>query len=139
MGNLGAYQDITKLIKALGGPAKAGVILIGGTLAAGGMLTVGAQKTVKAVKTSVRNRRARPEPCPTVGQTFAVNTAGTDEQGLAFGEGDVYSVLECDGDAILVEIAGNTNNPYFVSVAFLASISNYPAPPDSDEGTPPGS
>ncbi|OZD38991.1 hypothetical protein CH252_31000 [Rhodococcus sp. 06-1477-1B] len=131
MGNLGAYQDITKLIKLLGGPAKAAAVLIGGTLAAGGLLTVAGQKTATAIAKAVRGRRARRVPCPTIGRSFVVNTVDSDEQGLEFREGDTYSVLECDGDAILVEMTGNADNPFFVSAAFLASISDYPAPPDS--------
>lgn len=130
MGNLGAYQDITKLIKLLGGPGKAGTVLIGGTLVAGGLLAVAGQTTAKAIAKAVKERRAQRVPCPTIGRSFIVHTADTDEQGLEFRLGDTYSVLECDGDAILVEMTGNADNPFFVSAAFLASISGYPAPPD---------
>ncbi|WP_083364079.1 hypothetical protein [Microterricola viridarii] len=133
MGNLGAYQDITKLIKTLGGPAKAGTLLIGGTLAAGGLITVGAQKAAKAIMKAIENSRHQRPPCPTLGRSFTVHTAGTDEQGLEFREEDTYTVLECDGDAILVEITSNSDNPHFVSGVFLSSISDYPAPPEIPE------
>ncbi|MFB7894684.1 hypothetical protein ACFC1I_20945 [Microbacterium sp. NPDC056044] len=130
------YQDITKLIKTLGGPKKALTLLVGGTLAVGSLLTVGGQQSAKAITKAVKTRRARRDPCPTVGQTFSVQAAGTDEQGLEFREGDTYSVVECDDDAILIEITGNADNPYFVSGAFLSSISDYPAPPAPSEKAP---
>lgn len=136
MGNLGMYQDITKLIKTLGGPKKALTLLVGGTLAVGSLLTVGGQQSAKAITKAVKTRRARRGPCPTVGQFFTVHTAGADQQGLAFREGDTYSVVECDDDAILIEITGNADNPYFVSGAFLSSISDYPAPPAPSEKAP---
>jgi hypothetical protein len=34
--------------------------------------------------------------------------------------------LECDGDAILIEVVGDPDNPYFVSSKFLRSVSNFP-------------
>ena len=136
MGNLGMYQDITKLIKTLGGPKKALTLLVGGTLAVGSLLTVGGQQSAKAITKAVKTRRARRHPCPTVGQIFTVQIAGTDEQRLEFLDGDTYSVLECDDDAVLIEITGNTDNPYFVSGAFLSSISDYPAPPARSEKAP---
>ncbi|MFG6475083.1 hypothetical protein ACFXP7_01705 [Microbacterium sp. P06] len=84
-------------------------------------------KTAKAIAKAARERRARRVPCPTIGGRFVVLTTDTDEQGLEFREGDTYDVLECDGDATLVEMTGNADNPFFVSAAFLASISDYPA------------
>lgn len=130
------YQDITKLIKTLGGPKKALTLLIGGTLAAGSLLTVGGQQSAKAITQAVKKRRARRDPCPTFGRTFTVQTACTDEQGLEFREGDTYAVLECDDDAILIAITGSANNPYFVSRAFLTLISDYPKPSGHSEEAP---
>lgn len=45
-----------------------------------------------------------------------------------------FRVLECDGDAVLVEVVGNTDNPHFVSRAFLVSISAFP---ETGEGITP--
>ncbi|WP_144831119.1 hypothetical protein [Microbacterium sp. BH-3-3-3] len=133
MGNLGMYQDITKMIKTLGGPKPALTLIIGGTLAVGSLLTVGCQQSTKAIAKAVKNRHARHDPYPNFGQNFTVHTAGTDEQGLEFRVGDTFSVLECDDDAVLIEIIGNLDNPRFVSGAFLLSISDYPAPPRPNE------
>lgn len=134
MGNLGMYQDVTKLIKTLGGPRKALTLLVGGTLAVGSLLTVAGQQTTKVIMKAVKTRRDRRDPCPTLGQSFTVQAAGTDEQGLEFREGGTYSVIECDDDAVLIEVTGNVGNPYFVSGAFLSSISDYPAPSEKAPG-----
>ena len=40
--------------------------------------------------------------------------------------GDEYRVLECDGDAILIEVLGDPGSPYFVSSKFLRSVSDFP-------------
>ena len=36
-----------------------------------------------------------------------------------------FKVLERDGDAALIEIMNDENNPYFISAKFLSSISDY--------------
>lgn len=56
---------------------------------------------------------------------FTVKTEAADKQGLKFQKGDKFRVLETDGDAILIELLGNSNNPYFVSDSFLKSISDF--------------
>ncbi len=45
---------------------------------------------------------------------------------LTLHSGDSFRVLECDGDAILIEVIGNPNNPYMVSGQFLATVSAFP-------------
>ncbi|MGX1549315.1 hypothetical protein [Streptomyces adustus] len=50
---------------------------------------------------------------------------GGDGKGLALRAGDQYRVMECDGEAILIEVLGGTNNPYFTSAQFLASVSGF--------------
>ena len=44
---------------------------------------------------------------------------------LHFKVGDQFKVLDVDGDAGLIEIIGDNNSPYFVSLKFLSSISDY--------------
>lgn len=34
--------------------------------------------------------------------------------------------MECDGDAILIEVLDDPNNPYFVSSRLLRLISDFP-------------
>ncbi|MEP6296773.1 MAG: hypothetical protein ABJ382_05560, partial [Ilumatobacter sp.] len=76
--------------------------------------------------------KKRSEPCKTRGQLFQVTSDG-DGDGLRDRVGDQYRVLECDGDAILIEVLGDPDNPYVPSRQFLRSVSDYP---QCDEGTP---
>ena len=39
--------------------------------------------------------------------------------------GDAYRILESDGESVLIEKIGDTNNPYFVSADFLRSVSDF--------------
>lgn len=124
MSNLGGYQTITTVIKALGGPTKAVSIILGGTLAVGGIggsMVPGAYKRVKA---AVKNRAAR----NTTGQMFTVHTErdGDDRKEPKLRVGDQYCVLERDGDAVLIEVLGNADSPYFVSGKMLSAISDFP-------------
>jgi hypothetical protein len=124
MGNLGGYQTVTTVIKSLGGPGKAAFVVLGGVFVAGGVAHAGGQKVVNAVSAAIKKRNV---PCATKGQVFEVVSAGKDSSGLKFRAGDEYRVLECDKDAILIEVLGNAGNPYFVSGEFLATISDFPA------------
>ena len=54
-----------------------------------------------------------------------VKKDGKSKEGLIFKVGDQFKVLEVDGDAALIERIGDNNNPYFVSVDFLKTISDY--------------
>lgn len=54
-----------------------------------------------------------------------MNKQGVSNENLAFELGDRFKVLEFDGDAILIEKIGDSNNPYVVSSEFLEKISNY--------------
>jgi hypothetical protein len=117
MGNLGGYQAVTTIIKSLGGPTKAAVLVLGGTFLAGGAAYAGGQKLV--------NKRS--VPCATKGRLFEVVCDGEDGNGLRLRAGDEYRVLECDADAIIIEVLGDPDSPYFVSSGFLRTISDFPA------------
>jgi len=69
----------------------------------------------------------RSEPLRSKGQVFTVLRDGETGKDLTFQSGDRYRVLERDGDAVLVEVIGRTDNPHFVSGEFLATISDFPA------------
>lgn len=56
---------------------------------------------------------------------YTVKKSSTDKAGLALNIGDVFKVLESDGDAILIEIIGNDDNPFFVSAEWLETISDF--------------
>ncbi|MGW4676268.1 hypothetical protein [Streptomyces sp. NPDC004324] len=119
MGNLGGYQLMTTLAKKVGGPAALAVV----TAVSGWAIVRGAEAGVKGVSRAAKKRNA---PCSTKGQVFDVVSDGEDGKGLALRAGDQYRVMDCDGEAILIEVLGGTNNPYFTSAQFLASVSGFP-------------
>lgn len=119
MGNLGRYQTMTTLAKKVGGPEK----LFGLVFAAG----VASYRPMEAsLKAAVRRVKARSEPCPTKNQVFQVASDGNAGGGLTLRAGGEFRVLECDRDAVLIEVIGDDNNPYAASGEFLSSVSNYP-------------
>lgn len=118
MGNLGAYQAMTSIAKKVGGPK----VLVVFTAVGGYLILRPAEAGLTKI---VRTVKLRSEPCATRGQLFRATGEGVDG-GVKLSVGDEYRVLECDGDAILIEVLGDTNNPYFVSATFLRSISDFP-------------
>jgi len=125
MGNLGAYQAMTAIAKKVGGP-----IVLGAMTFVSGYVVIrpveaGAKKVARAIK-------KRSVPCATKGQVFRATSDG-DHSGLKIRAGDAYRVLECDGDAILIEVLGDHGSPYFVSSTFLRSVSDFPQ--DDAEGS----
>ncbi|QSR28775.1 hypothetical protein CFH99_24440 [Nocardioides aromaticivorans] len=126
MGNLGSYQKMTTVVKALGGPKKAATI-VGTGVAVGGYAVL--RLTEAGIKKGVRASRAavdRGALISAVGQTFRVTTAGQEPSGLVLSVGDEFRILEGDADAILIEVLGREDNPHFVSSAFLTDISDFP-------------
>ncbi|GAA3122833.1 hypothetical protein GCM10020254_82420 [Streptomyces goshikiensis] len=116
------------MLKSLGGPTKATVI-VGSGVATGGYVVLrcaeaGVKKAVKASKAALAKRNA---PCATKDQVFKVVSDGRDDSGLRLSAGDEYRVMDCDGDAVQIEVLGGADNPYFVSAGFLRSISGFPA------------
>lgn len=126
MSNLGGYQTITTIVKALGGPKKAVGLILGGTLAVGGVVGSFVPSVFKAAKDAIEKRTSH---SPTTGQMFTVHTHrdgdGRSEPKLRVG--DQFRILERDGDAVLIEVLNDDDNPYFVSGEILARISDFPA------------
>lgn len=120
MSNLGGYQRLTTIAKKVGGPANL-VLLIAGSGAVvykGGEILV--RKAIKNV-----NKLYAENSSEISSQIYIVNKQGVSNENLAFELGDRFKVLEFDGDAILIEKIGDSNNPYVVSSEFLEKISNY--------------
>lgn len=118
MGNLGDYQTMTTRAKQAGGPLQ---LMVG--IAGGGYVFF---RTAEAlVKWGVRALKERSVPCETMDQVFRVTSEG-EHKGMKIHAGDSYRVLECDGDAVLIEVLGDPSSPYFVSSTFLGVVSDYP-------------
>ena len=118
MNNLGLYQWITTTAKKVGGPLQF-LIIVGGT---GYVIIRSTEAGVKTIIKKVSKRLFSKKDSP----IYAVETYGKNNEGIEFQVGDLFRVLESDGDAVLIEIIDNPNNPYFVSADFLRTISKYP-------------
>lgn len=121
MGNLGWYQILTTVAKKVGGPKRLIGLLAGGGALLGGGAVAGGYELKKRISSKLDKKRKEARAAT----LYRVNTEGTSNEGLMFKVGDTFRVLETDGDAGLIEIINNNNNPYFVSLKFLSTISNY--------------
>lgn len=125
MSNLGGYQEITRIIKALGGPKRAGGIIIGGAVVFGTAVGSFFPSPVTSVKNAIKKRTA---PNTATDQVFTVhmNLDGNGHKEPKLRAGNQYRVLEKDGDAILIEVLGDPESPYFLSGEMLEKISDFP-------------
>ena len=122
MSNLGAYQWLTTTAKKVGGPKNL-ILIIAGT---GAVVYKGSEVAVKKAVKEIKKRTSKhtsPEMADTT--IYTVSADGVSNEGLELKVGDLFRVLETDKDAVLIELIGNGNNPYFVSAELLRSISNY--------------
>ncbi len=124
-GNLGAYQLMTTLAKRVGGPAALAVATAVGGYAALRPVEAGVKKVIQRLRTPST-------PCLAKGFVFTVTCDGQDGNGLDLHSGAEYRVLECDADAILIEVLGAADNPHFVSAQFLATVSDFPGKASSE-------
>lgn len=128
MSNLGGYQVFTTLAKKVGGPGNLIALIAGGGAIVGGIAVKCGEFAVKKGKQAIVNRKKNDSSINS-DTIYTVEREAESNEGLRFKVGDSFRVLECDGDAILIELIENKNNPYFVSEKLLKEISNYP-----DEG-----
>ena len=121
MSNLGMYQIMTTLAKKVGGPlALMGLTALGGYIILR-PIEAGVVKGVKNIKKHIDNQKYQFKNST----IYEATSDGEDKSGFKLHIGDKYKVLDSDGEAVLVEKIGDTNNPYFVSSKFLSSVSNY--------------
>jgi len=121
MSNLGFYQKITSISKKVGGPK----VLLGITAMAGFIIGRSGEAGIKKIiKGITRNRNSTGVGFNYKDMVFTVTKNRKDSSGLIFSIGEQYRILECDGDAYLIEKLGDTNNPYFISIDFLKTISD---------------
>lgn len=127
MSNLGGYQVLTTLAKKVGGPGKLVALIAGGGAIAGGIVVKGGEFAVKKGKQAIAKRKEKKKDSAIrTDVIYTVEQDAESNKGLEFKVGDRFRVLEYDGDAILIELIGNDNNPYFVSGELLKEISDYP-------------
>lgn len=119
MSNLGLYQSMTTWAKKLGGPLQ-----LFGAVALGGYIVIrtveaGSKKVIQIVK---RDRTSEEKE---QAEIYVIHTEGESNEGLQFSVGDQFHILEIVKDIALIEKIGDTNNPYFVSIDLLRSLSNF--------------
>ena len=128
MGNLGGYQRMTTVAKALGGPGSAVTLLLGAGVVLGGAIVAGGGKIVRVAKRAAH--QAATTRSMATGQFYVITSDAEGGGGLTVRGGDRFRVLNSDGDAILIELLDDPHSPYFVSAAFLRSVSEFPSEHD---------
>lgn len=145
MSNLGAYQMVTTGIKALGGPAKAGLIAVGSVVALTGSVyrfgvnrgvNMGDRQTVEAKVTEwVRSRFAQFN-AHELSEVYTVSADVECGGGLMLRAGDRFRVGKVIDDMVYIEVEGSDDNPFIVSVEQLGQHSDYPAPIEKEIDLP---
>lgn len=131
MGNLGLYQVMTSVAKKVGGP----LVLLAGTAVSGWAIgrssEAGGKGIAKRVKAARQKKAAKARESIA---TFTVVAEADCGGGLSLRAGDEFRVLSRDGDAVLIEVLNDADNPYFVSAEILMSVSDYPGPGTAEAG-----
>ena len=109
--------------KRVGGPLPFMGLLVGGGI----VLGITADKVASLARGQKKARQAEGSAATKKKATYVVETRAESDGGLVLEEGDEFSVLGADGDAVLIERLGDDNNPYVISGKLLASISAYPS------------
>ena len=121
MSNLGLYQTMTTMAKAVGGPLNlAGCVAGGGALAGAGLTA-----TIILIMQKVAEKQEERQREAETAFVYTVHRDGQSNEGLVFKTGDQFKVLFVHDDAVLIEKLGDSNNPYFVSSELLKAISDY--------------
>lgn len=121
MSNLGWYQIITTLSKKVGGPKNLLALVFGGGVVVGGGAVAGGGAIKKKINKALAEKKKEEQEAI----IYNVKSNARSNEGLELKAGDRFKILEIDGDAALIEIIDDDNNPYFISLKFLASISDY--------------
>lgn len=121
MSNLGAYQIMTSVAKKVGGPVK----LAAGVAVGGYVVIRTAEGVIRTGIEKVKKYKEANAIASNTSRLYTVHECSESNEGLLFNIGDTYRVLEKDGDAVLIKIIGNDDNPYFVSEELLCKISDY--------------
>lgn len=121
MSNLGLYQTMTSIAKKVGGSIQLLTIVAGGGVLICGSAVAGGN----AIKKKITAKMIKKKQAEKAAIVYTVNTEGKSNEGLLFKAGEKFRVLETNGKAGLIEKIGDDNNPYFVSLKFLETISDY--------------
>lgn len=113
---------MTTLAKKVGGPRNLFIL----TFVGGGITCKIVEKGAKGVIAKVKNASIKGNPPQEqIDTIYVVSMNYSEENGINLSAGDEFRILASDEDAILIEVLGDENNPYFVSEEVLSMISNY--------------
>jgi hypothetical protein len=118
------YQHLTTIAKKIGGPRVLLVAVAAGGALAGKASEVGVKAVVRKARSIKQTLDARAEAAA-MSRVYRVAEDADAGGGLRLQTGDELRVLARDHDAILIEVVGNANNPWYVSGDLLASISDF--------------
>lgn len=118
MSNLGSYQLITSWSKKVGGPFV--LLFLAGV--SGHVVLKGVEEGVKGIVKVAKNHKNNKSQNL---RKYVVKKEGISNEGVLFKAGDEFRVLEMAEDAILIELMGADDNPYFVDINLLTEISDY--------------
>ena len=119
IGNLGDYQRFSIAAKKVGGPKILVSLWSGAAMAIGAGIGVGAKTASDKRKQKKKLQEEQETIC------YTVTKSATDNQGLSLKKGDRFRVIDCNNDAILIDVANRNDNPFFVSPEFLSDISDF--------------
>ena len=135
MSNLGAYQMVTTGIKAMGGPAKAGVIVIGSVLGLVGSayrfgvnhgVNMRDRQTVEAKVAEWVHSRFAQSSAHELSEVYTVSADVECGGGLMLRAGDRFRVGKVIDDMVYIEVEGSDDNPFIVSAEQLTLHSDFP-------------
>ena len=141
MSNLGAYQMVTTGIKAMGGPAKAGVIVVGSVVALTGSVyrfgvnrgvNMGDRQTVEAKIADWLRSRFAQFNAHELSEVYTVSADVECGGGLMLRAGDRFCVGKVIDDMVYIEVEGSDDNPFIVSAEQLTLHSDYPSPVEKE-------
>ena len=121
MSNLGMYQNITKWSKKLGGP----VNFIAVVAAGGYVVGKCTEFVVKQGSRIVGNLAEKKKAVSENDYVYTSQAAGWCDDEVVVSVVDKFRVLGRDGEAVLIELVDKPDNPYFVSDAWLRTVSDY--------------
>lgn len=117
MSNLGLYQKMTTVSKKVGGPLQLGGIVLASGYLTGKGIELAIKKCIKILHKKGKKSQNN--------KIYTIHSDGASNEGIKFTKGMKFYVLGADGDATLIEIIKDDDNPYFVSAEFLKKISDY--------------
>lgn len=107
MSNLGGYQKLTTFAKKVGGSRNLVVLIAGSGVALGAIAVKAGELAVKKGKQVITKRKEKNNDSSIkFDMIYTVEREAESNEGFQFKSGDSFRVLECDEDALLIELSG---------------------------------